>query len=226
MGRSHFPHLILTSLLVVGTFAPRTVDAQSSWYVGGSIGQSLIDAASGDIEQGFLVDDAFVATGTTLDKTDTGGKFYFGRRFNRFLAAEVGYVDLGKASFNTTIISAPPGTTPAPPFGIHATATATGLFVAGLVHVPLTEKFSFFGKAGLLRWKAEFSERIVGTDITRVSRNERNTDANYGIGVQFQFTQLVGGRVEWERFNDVGRGIGGRQGRDVDFISAGVLLQF
>lgn len=226
MGESRFPHLIVTGLLVLGSFAPAAVYAQPSWYIGASMGQSVIDAAPGEIEQGFLVDDAFVATGTTLDKTDTGGKFYLGRRFNRFLAAELGYVDLGKASFNTTIISAPPGTTPAPPFGIHATASATGFFAAGLLHLPLTDRFSLFGKLGVLRWEAEFSERIVGTDITRVSRSERHTDAAYGVGVQFQFTRLIGARVELERFQDVGRGIGGREGRDVDFVSAGVLLQF
>jgi OOP family OmpA-OmpF porin len=226
MGRRHIPALVLTCFLVPGSFAPHAVLAQASWYVGASMGQSVIDAGSGEVEQGFLVDDAFVATGTTLDKTDTGGKAYLGRRFNRFLAAEAGYVDLGKASFNTTIISAPPGTTPAPPFPIHATATAKGLFLSGLVHLPLTESFSVFAKAGLLRWEAKFAERIVGTEITRVSRRERSTDANYGLGLQVQFTQLVGGRVEWERFAKVGRGIGGREGRDVDFLSAGLLLQF
>lgn len=75
----------------------------------------MIDAAPAEVEQGFLADDAFVATGTTLDRTDTGGKLFFGRRFNRFLAAEAGYVALGKASFDTTIVGAPAGTTPAPP---------------------------------------------------------------------------------------------------------------
>jgi OOP family OmpA-OmpF porin len=213
-------------LLVLGGFAPHAVHAQSAWYIGASIGQSVIDAASNEVEQGFLVDDAFVATGTTLDKTDTGGKAYLGRRFNRYLAAEAGYVDLGKASFNTTIIGAPSGTTPAPPFSIHATATAKGLFLSGLAHLPVTDRFSFFAKAGLLRWEAKFTEQIEGTGITRVRRSERSTDALYGLGLQMQFTQLVGGRVEWERFKDVGQGIGGREGRDVDFISAGVFLLF
>ena len=84
----------------------------------------------------------------------------------------------------------------------------------------------FFGKAGLLRWEAEFTERITGTDTTRVSRTERKTDANYGFGLLWQFTRSLGARVEWERFSDVGQGIGGREGRDVDFISAGVIVQF
>jgi len=91
-----------TCLLAVAGFAPLAVSAQSSWYVGASAGQSSIDATSADVESGFLADDGFIARNTTLDKTDAGGKAYLGYRFNRFLAAEGGYVDLGKASFNTT----------------------------------------------------------------------------------------------------------------------------
>lgn len=226
MGQRRFSRLVPACLLVVGGFVPHAALAQGSWYLGASIGQSVIDAAPAEVEQGFLADDAFVATGTTLDRHDTGGKLFFGRRFGRFLAAEAGYVDLGKASFNTTIVGAPPGTTPAPPFGIHATATATGVFLAGLAHLPLTDAFSFFGKAGILHSEAKFTEQIQETGATRVSRSERNTEALYGLGLQLQFTQLIGGRVEWERFKNVGRGIGGREGRDVDFLSAGIFLQF
>jgi OmpA-OmpF porin, OOP family len=226
MGERRFSYLASTCLLVFGSFMPDAVLAQASWYLGASLGQSVIDAAPAEVEQGFLVDDAFVATGTTLDKTDTGGKLFFGRRFNRFLAVEAGYVDLGKASFDTTIVGAPPGTTPAPPFAIHATATATGAFLAGLAHLPVTDRFSIFGKAGLLRSEAKFTEQIRETGATRVSRTERNTEPLYGLGLQLQFTQLLGGRIEWERFKNVGRGIGGREGRDVDFLSAGVFLQF
>jgi hypothetical protein len=32
--------------------------------------------------------------------------------------------------------------------------------------------------------------------------------------------------LEWERFKDVGEGIGGREGRDIDFVSAGIVFQF
>jgi hypothetical protein len=32
--------------------------------------------------------------------------------------------------------------------------------------------------------------------------------------------------LEWEDFKNVGRGIGGRGGQDVYFISAGLMLQF
>ena len=226
MNRYAFLAVPLTFALLGGSFAPLTVSAQSSWYLGASVGYGVIDATTGEVEQGFLSDDGFVATGTTLDKTDVGWKAYLGYRFNPYLAAEGGYVDLGEASFNTTIVSAPPGTNPAPPFPIHATATAKGVVLSGLAHLPLTDSFSLFAKAGLFRWQAKFTERIPGTDITRVSRSEEKTDPLYGAGLQLHFTPAIAARLEWERFKDVGSGIGGREGRDVDFFSAGILVQF
>ncbi len=212
--------------LLFAAFGSSAASAQPSWYVGGSVGQSAIDATSGEIEQGFLADDAFVASNTTLDKTDTGWKAYLGYRFNRVLAAEGGYADLGEASFTTTIVSAPPPLSTLTPFPIHATATARGVFLSGLAHLPVTQAFSLFAKAGAFRWETKFTERIPGTGITRVSRSERKTDPFYGVGLQLQFSSLLGGRLEWERFKDVGEGIGGREGRDVDFISAGIVFQF
>jgi OOP family OmpA-OmpF porin len=216
----------LTCLLVVGTLLPLTVSAQSSWYVGGNAGQSAINASTSDIESGFLLDDGFTASGTTLDKKDTAWKLYAGYRFNRFLAAEAGYADLGKASFSTTIVGAPPGTTPAPPFPISGTATARGAFLSALAHWPVTQDLSLFVKAGAFRSDAKFTEVIPGTGITRVSRTERRTDGNYGIGLQWAFSGRVGARLELERFKNIGRGIGGREGRDVDFASAGLMVQF
>jgi OOP family OmpA-OmpF porin len=219
-------HVAPMCLLVAGLGLPLTVAAQSSWYVGASAGQSAIDASSGEVDSGFLVDDAFEASGTTLDKKDTGWKLYAGHRFNRFLAAEAGYVDLGKASFNTTIVGAPAGTTPAPPFPIRATATARGVFLAALAQWPVTQAFSVFAKVGAFRSEAEFTEVITTTGVTRVSRTERRTDANYGVGLQWAFSERLSARLELERFENVGRGIGGREGRNVDFASAGLVLQF
>ena len=224
---SHGRHFaLLTCLLVGGSLSPLPASAQSPWYLGAGIGQSRIDASSGEVDRGFLIDDAFTASGTTLDKSDTGWKAYLGYRFNRFLALEAGYADLGEARFNTTIVGAPPGTAPVPPFPITATATAKGVFLSGLAHLPVTDNFSLFAKAGAFRSEAEFTEQIPGTAITRASRTERRTDANYGVGLQWQFSRVIGARLEVERFSNVGRGIGGREGRDVDFVSANVLVQF
>lgn len=216
----------LRCLLLAGSLMPLAASAQSSWYLGASGGQSAIQASTGDVETGFLLDDGFTASGTTLEKKDTAWKAYAGYRFNRFLAVEGGYADLGEASFNTTIVAAPPGTTPSPPFPIHATATAHGAFLTAIAHCPVTQDFSLFAKAGAFRSDATFTEVIQGTGITRVNRTELWTDLTYGAGLQWMFSEAVGARLEWERFRNIGRGIGGREGLDIDLVSAGLMVQF
>jgi OOP family OmpA-OmpF porin len=224
MNRHAFLATALSVLVL--SLAPSTVLAQLAWYVGASLGRSVIAATSAEVEQGFLMDDGFVASGTTLDDTDSGWKAYLGYRFNRYLAAEAGYVDLGEASFSTTIVSAPPGTTPTPPFPIHATATAKGVLLSGLANLPLTQSMFAFAKAGVFHWRATFTEQIPTTGVTRLTRTEEKTNPMFGAGLQWHFTPAVAARLEWERFKAVGSGIGGRQGRDVDFLSGGVLIQF
>lgn len=227
MDRKLLPLFAFGVTLLAPAFLPTAVmAAESYWYLGANVGQSRIDATSAEIEEGFLVDDGFVATGTRLDKSDTGWKGYLGYRFNRFIALEAGYADLGEATFDTTIVGAPAPLDALTPFPIEATATADGPLLSALLHLPLTDAFSFFAKAGAFRWEAEFTERIPGTGITRVSRSEKETDPAYGVGAELRITEALHVRAELERFKDVGKGIGGREGRDIDFASVGIVFAF
>ncbi|MGH8168214.1 MAG: hypothetical protein ACREQ1_13310 [Woeseiaceae bacterium] len=146
-------------------------------------------------------------------------------RFLRRLLLEVGYADLGKATFNTTIAEAPPPFGDFTPFDIEGTATADGPQASVLLHVPLLGPMSAFARTGAFRWEAEFTEFIPDAGTTRVARTEAKTDPMYGIGLQLQFAAL-GARLEWERLESVGEGIGDREGRDIDYFSAGVIVEF
>lgn len=59
-----------------------------------------------------------------------------------------------------------------------------------------------------------------------VSRSESRTDLDYGAGRQWMSSGMLGVRLEWERLKNIGRGSGAREGRDVDFRSAGLMVQF
>jgi len=52
------------------------------------------------------------------------------------------------------------------------------------------------------------------------------SDLEYGIGLQWMPDGSMGARLEWERFRNIGRGIGGREGHHVDFVSLGLVVQF
>jgi OmpA-OmpF porin, OOP family len=215
----------VTGALLISLLRPELALA-AGWYVGGSIGGSRIDVSADEIEDGFLIDDDFVASGTSLDKADFGWKGYVGYRLHELVGLELGYVDLGEATFDTTIIAAPAGSVRAPPFPIEATATANGPQLSAIAHLPLPGPLTLLARAGAFRWDAEFTEEIPDTSITRVNVDENDVDLTYGAGLGFMFNDSISARLEWERFEDVGRGIGARAGRDVDFFSAGVVLSF
>ena len=195
-------------------------------YVGASGGHAWVDVNAGDIENAFAVDDAFVASGTSIDDTDTAWKAYAGYRFNRYLAVEIGYVDLGQATFVTTVTSAPPPYNAFTPFEIHGTAEATGYNLVAVVGVPLGPGAMLFAKAGAFRWEADFTERVPGLSAARVARTERDTKPTYGVGIELRLWEALRLRAELERFEEVGSGIGGREGIDVDVASAGLVFQF
>lgn len=200
--------------------------AQADWYLGGSVGQSAIDAQAGEINEAFLIDDDFIATDTSLDETDTGWKAFIGYSILPILSIEAGYADLGSATFRTTIVSAPPPNDAIVPFGILGTATAEGMQLSALLDLPIAGPFSVLARAGAFRWETEFTEEIIETGAIRIARSEEQVDPYYGVGVKFAFSDAFAVRVEWERFESVGEGIGGRSGRDVDYYSAGVVLTF
>ena len=155
--------------------------AHAEWYVGGSVGQSSIDVGEGEIEDAFLIDDDFVATGTSLDETDTGWKAFAGYDITPVIAVEAAYANLGEATFLTTIESAPPPNDAIVPFDILGTATADGFQASALFQLPLGP-FAAFAKLGAFRWEAEFTEEIIETGALRVERTEAEIDALYGAG--------------------------------------------
>jgi OOP family OmpA-OmpF porin len=194
-------------------------------YIGASVGQAWVDASAREIEAAFSSDDGFVASGTTIDDSDTGWKAYVGYRFNPFFAIEGGYVDLGKATFSTNIVSAPSPYDAFTPFQIHGTAEATGYNLTAIVGMPLGSAAFLFAKGGAFYWDADFTETIPGFG-TRVARSESDTKLTYGAGLELGLSHGLRIRGEWERFEEVGSGIGGREGTDVDLASVGLMYEF
>jgi OOP family OmpA-OmpF porin len=215
----------LTTVLVALVSAPLFA-ADSGPYIGGAGGQARLEADVSAIDAAFLQDDGFVATGTTFDNHDTAWKAFLGYRFNSFFALEGGYVDLGQATFDTTIVSAPAPYDALTPFPIHAVADAKGYNLVAIVGVPILPAVSVYAKGGAFRWKADYSEIIPSTGTVRVARSEEGTKPTFGAGVELRLNQWVRLRAEWERFLEVGSGIGGRTGANVDLGSVGLVLKF
>lgn len=202
--------------------APSFAADPMGWYAGVNAGQSKAHFSGGDLDSIFASQGA--TSSSTVDDTDTGWKLYGGYRFNPNLALEGGYVDLGKFGFNSTI-SSPVGT------ASGSVKTKNGWFVDAVGILPLPANFSVFGKVGVYDIKTELNESgaFAGPPTTpfTVAGSHTHSDWKWGVGAGYEFTQNLGARLEWERFNKVRAGDGDATIKaDVDLFSLGLVYKF
>jgi OOP family OmpA-OmpF porin len=194
-----------------GQFA---VAADSDWYGGFGIGWSRakIDDARITSE---LLGSGLTTTSIIDDNRDFAYKLFGGYKINENFALEGGYFNLGQFGFVST--TSPAGT-------LTGKIKLQGLNIDAVGILPLSEKFSAFGRIGLqyLQAKANFD----GTGAVALSNpNPHKSAANYkaGLGVQYDFTPNVGARGEWERYR-INDAVGNRG--DIDMLSVGLVFMF
>jgi OOP family OmpA-OmpF porin len=149
----------------------------------------------------------------SCDDKDTAYKIFGGYQFNTSFGAELGYVNLGKA----TISGVDPIVGP-----VSANIKAKGFELLAVGTVPLADKFSAYGKLGFFRWDLDAAVAVSGLSG---SLSENGTDLTYGIGVKYDIAKNIGARLEWQRYKDIGNEatIGKT---DVDVLSIGILFKF
>ena len=121
--------------------------------------------------------------------TTDGWKAFAGYKFTDNLAVEGTYYNLGKAE--ETYQHATYGT-------INATGEATGFGLSGLYSVEVFDNFEVFGKLGAIRWNLE--GKAKSTVATAVEEQD-GTSMIYGFGANYKFTDNLGIRGEYERYN-------------------------
>ena len=187
----------LMMAVVLGLASSIALAQDAGFYAGGHIGQSNFRSSC----------DGIAGPGVTCDDEDTAWKVLGGYQFNRNLAAEVGYADLGEVSAR-----GPGGT---------AGAEASALELVGVGMLPLGERFSLYGKAGIYR--GEVDGRVDTFALTG-GASETNNDITYGVGARFDLTQRVALRAEWQRYPEIGGPDTGED--DIDVLSLGALFRF
>lgn len=137
---------------------------------------------------------------TSCDDSDTGFKVFGGYNFNNMFGMELGWHDLGGVSVSTAA-----GT---------GNADVRGVELSGVARFPVTNAFSVFAKAGAFRWDVN-ARGVSGSSNT-------GTDWTWGVGLNYNFTRTMAGRLEWQQFRDIGNG----GGTDVDALTASVVFKF
>ena len=188
--------------------------APSDWYGGFGVGQSRAEVDDGRIRSE-LLGSGLTVTSIGDNERDLAYKLFGGYKINRNFALEAGFFHLGEFGFEAT--TSPAGT-------LSGKTKLRGLNFDAVGLLPLGEKLSAFGRLGMQYGYAKDS--FTGSGAVVVAEPRHSTRAgNYkaGLGVQYDFTDALGLRGEWERYrlND-----GVRNRGDIDMVSVGLVFMF
>ena len=193
---------------------PPAMAEESNWYGGVSVGQSRAKIDDARIISGLLAG-RFATTSIRDDDRDTGYKIFGGYQINRNFSFEAGYFDMGKFGYIANTV----------PLGsLTGEIKIRGLNLDLVGTLPISEKFSAFGRVGLSH--AEARDTFTGTGLVHVVKpylTKRDDGVKYGVGMQYAFNESWAMRVEAERHR-VNDGVGNRG--DIDLVSAGLIYRF
>ncbi|TXT38463.1 MAG: OmpA-OmpF porin OOP family [Comamonadaceae bacterium] len=202
---------LLTLALMTSPFA---LADNPLWYGGAQIGQSKATIDDARITSGLLANGLTAGPINTIHR-DLGFKLYGGYQFNKNFAVEGGYFDLGQFGFNTS-------TTPLGTLSGNIRLKGVNLDAVGIL--PITDKFSAFGRLGVTRTQA--NDAFVGTGAVNVlnpNPSSRNTNLKVGLGLQYALTPALMLRGEIERYR-IDDAVGNKG--DVDLVSVGLVYRF
>jgi OOP family OmpA-OmpF porin len=194
--------------------APCAMAGDTGWYLGGNVGQSNAKIDDPRIAGG-LLQQGFATTSISDRDRDTGYKLFGGYQLDRNFAIEGGYFDLGKFGFTANTV--PAGT-------LDGNIRIQGLNLDLVGTVPLGERFSAFGRAGLIY--ADSRDSFTGTGSVNVlNPNPSKSNANYkfGLGLEYAFNPSLGLRLEAERYR-IDDAVGNKG--DIDLYSLGLVYRF
>ena len=139
-------------------------------------------------------------SGSGCDDSTLGFKLYTGTKFNDYLGAEIGYVNLGRPDTN------------------GGRQTAQGANLSLIAGVPIGDRFGVNAKVGTMyAWT-----NTTGNVPAHLAGKERDFGLTYGAGATMALAPQLLLRVDWDRYN---LDFKGRDGK-VDMLSAGVQYLF
>jgi len=188
MKKSHLAMLAAAALFSLPAEAQKA--PETGFYVGGALGKS-------SFKDGCRL-------GGSCDDSDTALRIFGGYQINRYVAGELGYVDLGRSKSTAG--------------GLTDDVKATAWELSAVGSVPVVDRFSAFGRLGLY-----FADVEENTNFTGDSSHSNN-DLTYGFGVRYDFTRNLAVRGELQRYSNVGGGNIAKS--DIDLLVISVLWLF
>lgn len=166
--------------------------ADSGFYVTAGLGFSVNDVQQSDVD---AVANEIIAAGYSsadveVDKTAAAGKIGFGYKFNRYLAIDLAYMNLG--TFEARVHT----TGPSGNFTAEDQITGTAFSIVGML--PISQDWSIFGRAGSLKWKETLELRGCAVSCVRVDSSIKGRDGFVGLGANWEISERWGLSAEWD----------------------------
>ncbi len=199
---------LLVAALLAGVCAPVFA---GNLYIVGSLGVSSFDEDKGDIDSSLR---SLGATNisSSLDDNDTAVQLKLGYQFTPNFSVEAGYVDLGKTKYSATFTGG----------SAIGTVKAHGVVIAGVGTIPVNDKFSVFGKLGVIDGTVDVDVAMSGASHSASGTKWR---PNYGVGAIYKISGNTEARVELEQFNKLGDESTTGTG-NINALSAGIAYRF
>lgn len=210
---------MISGLLAVALGLASAGDAAAEgFYFGLSGGVSMPDLPSkGQFDQEIL---GGIDAKSSLDDSDTVWGAQVGYRWGSYVAAEVGYVDMGKSQYQAN----PTGT----PLRASVRYLSSGATLAALGILPLGERFDLYARGGVYfadtRVRLKIADLDTGESLASAEEKASSKDLFAGIGAAWNVSPGFALRVEYQRYFDVGDNE--KTGEtDIDLLTLGVLFR-
>lgn len=179
------------------------IDETAGFYIGGGIGRADLDSPCPGSPNSVRCDD-----------DGTAWKVYGGYQLNKWLSAELGFINLPDADFNGQTGGG---------VGLNGDIETWGItaHAVGKIPVPIgaLDRLSLLGKVGAVYWDRERNANLAAFDD-----DDSGFDFAWGVGAEYTISERVGVRAEWERFENVGDSDVGRG--DIDAWTLSVNYKF
>jgi OmpA-OmpF porin, OOP family len=229
------PAAVVSLITLCVTTPPQTLANEVGFYTGGYIGRSEKESDRAEFEAlRSNIHAFFDYTPTTFessfDEADTTFAIFLGYRFNRYLAIEGGYADLGEVSYSSTSSGTFPNDVGFLNANIESETAGFQLSLLGVL--PLSHNWELFARVGSLfatnTLKVALNaqgETFVQAGEISDSFNQTSTDTFAGIGLSRRFFDIYDVRLEYQRFFNAGNSATGVIG-DLDAALLGLTVTF
>jgi OmpA-OmpF porin, OOP family len=179
--------------------------AEPGWYGFGAFGRSSFESEGSGAE-------GALAGG---DDKDNGARLGAGYMFNGSFGVEAGWVDFGKAKRG--------GAVPGLSSTRDGEVRANGPFFAGIASLPLSARFSAFGKLGVIDARIDPSAN-ADAGIMGFFENTADWRPMFGIGGAYQIGRNWAIHTEYGKFSKIGDRDRSAEVK-VDMISIGMTFR-